>query len=270
MSGATAMMETAAAAVRSGACVASALAIGPESVSDARRRVRTIAEELGLPPALVGDFAVITSELVTNALRYGGDRVVYRGGRPVAGLPELWLYLRGIERPELVVTVFDTGDFWTSTVRVPASGRDVDNVNGRGLQIIAALAGEAGGRWGLHPSRSRLGEQRLAGTAVWAALPVPKSVRVPLSAEARPEEAVSRLVELLRSRGIGGLIAQASEQDAVLSMPGLTVWFRRGAYVWQSAAGGRLSAGAADLVDAVEQIVAEYEEARCKAGDARA
>lgn len=267
MSGATAMLATAAAAVRSGVCVASALAIRPESVSDARQRARTVAEELSLPSALVGDLAVITSELVTNALRFGGDQVIYDGGRPVAGLPELWLYLRGTERPELVVTVFDTGDFWASTVQAPASGRDTDEVNGRGLQIIAALAEEAGGRWGLRPSRSRLGEQRLPGTAVWAALPLAESAWVPLPAEARPEEAISRLAELLRSRGITGLIAQATEQEAVLSLPGLTVWFHRGTYVWQSAA-GPLGAGAADVVDAAEQIIAEYEKARCKEGDA--
>lgn len=269
MSGATAMLETAAAAVRSGACVASVLAISPEAVSDARRRVRTVAEDLGMPPALVGDLTVITSELVTNALRHGGDRVVCHDGRPVAGLPELWLYLRGTKRPELVVTVFDTGDFWANTVQAPANGRDVAGVNGRGLQIIAALAEEAGSRWGLHPSRSRLGEQRLAGTAVWAALPVPESVWIPLPAEVRPKEAISRLLELLRSRGIGGLIAQATGQEAVLSLPRLTVWFRRGAYVWQSAT-GRLSAGAADVVDVAEQVIAESERPQRKGRDAHA
>lgn len=269
MSGATTMPTTAAAAMRSGACVASALAISPKSVSDARQRVRTVAEELSLPSTLFDDLSVITSELVTNALRYGGDRVVYHGGRPVAGLPELWLYLRGTERPELVVTVFDTGDFWASTVQAPASGLDTDEVNGRGLQIIAALTEEAGGRWGLRPSRSRLGEQRLPGTAVWAALPLAESAWVPRPAEAMPEEAINRLAELLRSRGITGLIARATEQEAVLSLPALTVWFHRGTYAWQSAA-GRLSSGAADLVDVAEQIIAGYEKARCKEGDAHA
>ncbi|WP_345433319.1 ATP-binding protein [Actinoallomurus vinaceus] len=237
------------------------MALTPASVSDARRRVRTVAEELGMSSTLVDDLVVITSELTTNALRHGGGRLVCHGGRPVAGLPELWLYLRGSKRPELVTTVFDTGDFWASAVPAPASGRDVIGEDGRGLQIIAALAEAAGGQWGVHPSRSRLGEQRLAGTAVWVALPVSEPVRLPLTRAVGPDESIGRLVELLRSRGVGGLIARATGQEAVLSLPRLTVWFRQGTYIWQGTT-GRLSADAGDVVDAAEQIIAEYERAR--------
>jgi hypothetical protein len=169
--------------------------------------------------------------------------------------------VRGSRRPELVVTVFDTGDFWMQPVSVPPNGLDVAGVDGRGLQIIAALAEEAGGRRGLHPSRSRLGEQRLKGTAVWVAFPVPELVRAPAPVEVSPAEAIRRLAELLRARGVGDLIARACEHEAVLSLSGLTVWFGRGTYSWQSAV-GRVRVAVADVVDVAEQILAETELAR--------
>lgn len=249
------------AVVRSGACVATALPVSAESVSHARRRVRTVARGLGLTPERVDDLVVITAELTTNALAHGGGRMVYHIDRPVAGLPELWLYVRGSRRPELVVTVFDTGDFWMQPVSVPPNGLDVAGVDGRGLQIIAALAEEAGGRRGLHPSRSRLGEQRLKGTAVWVAFPVPELVRAPAPVEVSPAEAIRRLAELLRARGVGDLIARACEHEAVLSLSGLTVWFGRGTYSWQGPA-GRVRVAVADVVDVAEQILAETELAR--------
>ncbi|MEV5747988.1 ATP-binding protein [Actinoallomurus sp. NPDC052308] len=245
-------------AVRSGACVAVPLPIRPESAHTARQVVGRVAEQLGLPSTLADDLMLVASELATNALRHGGGRVRYRGDQPVEGLPELWLYLRGTRRTELVVTAFDTGEFWDAGVRVPENGAVLPGVSGRGLQIVAALAETAGGRWGMHPSRARLGEGRPAGTAVWFAVPVPDHARVSTRGATTPAGAIDELRELLRLRGLDHLIARTNGREAVLSLPGLTVWYRRESYSWCTSSGVR-HVVVADVVDAGEQVLAESE-----------
>jgi hypothetical protein len=253
-------MDSPAVAVRAGACAAWALPRSPECAGQARRVVREVAGEFGLAAGFVDDLLVVTSELVTNALVHGGDHVLEREGRPVAGLPELWLYLRGSSPTELVLTVYDAGTSWSRTL---AAGGEGLRENGRGLPIVAALARQAGGCWGRHATRSRLGERRLPGTAVWFARPLPSSAGVgPVPVAVVPGDAVARLAELLRGRGLDRLITRANGVEAVLSLPaGLTVWCRYGCFSWHAAAGPqRCPVG--DVVDATERVLAEVERAR--------
>src|SRR6185437_6798288 len=168
----------------------------------ARQVFRDAVSEVGLEPELLDDGILMASELAANTLHAravagtggGGDRLVSvapdMGGEPISsagpvpqppqdasavtGLPELWLYLRGLgSRRELVCKVFDGYRGWRhglapSASRIPAQG--VQAVTGRGLQIVQELSR---GRWGHHPTRARLGGRGTRGKAVWFAVPAP-------------------------------------------------------------------------------------------------
>ncbi|MEU4411166.1 ATP-binding protein [Streptosporangium sp. NPDC023963] len=115
----------------------------PTSVRDARSLVR---RELSLWGAddLIDDCMLIVSELVTNAVRYGGAACALRirGGRSLV-------------RGEL----FDPGE---GAIRVCA--RDMNATGGRGLQIVDSLADD----WGVaHPPSG--------GKIVWFVLGLPTS-----------------------------------------------------------------------------------------------
>src|ERR1019366_8683911 len=69
---------------------------------------------MNLPADLVHDGVTMTSELAANTLHAQGN-VEFSGSRqrPVSGMPELWLYLRGRGAGcELVCKVFDSGPCW--------------------------------------------------------------------------------------------------------------------------------------------------------------
>ncbi|MGH3382505.1 MAG: ATP-binding protein, partial [Actinoallomurus sp.] len=147
-------------AVRAGGCAAWELGLDEVLVARTRRLVGSVAAGLRLPDGLAGDLVLGASELATNVWLHGGGQVVVEDGRPVAGLPEVWVYARGTAPRELVVSVFDTGEWAEATTDVPAIGvPDPAAEHGRGLQIVAGLAAGAGGRWGRHLSRSRLGRR---------------------------------------------------------------------------------------------------------------
>ncbi|GAA3411396.1 ATP-binding protein [Streptosporangium vulgare] len=117
----------------------------PASVRDARALVR---RELSLWGAddLIDDCMLIVSELVTNAVRYGGAACALRiqGGGS---------YVRG--------ELFDPGE---GAPRVCA--RDMEATGGRGLQIVDSLADD----WGVaHPPSG--------GKIVWFVLGLPTPSR---------------------------------------------------------------------------------------------
>ncbi|WP_329084886.1 MULTISPECIES: ATP-binding protein [unclassified Streptosporangium] len=136
-----------------GECLLSA---APTSVRDARSLVR---RELSLWGAddLIDDCVLIVSELVTNAVRYGGAACALRirgGGNLVRG------------------ELFDPG---AGTPRLCA--RDMDATGGRGLQIVDSLADD----WGVaHPPSG--------GKIVWFVLGLP--------APTRPRPAVAPVLQL--------------------------------------------------------------------------
>ncbi|WP_345441624.1 ATP-binding protein [Actinoallomurus vinaceus] len=259
-------MESAADALRAGACVAWELP-GDRMVRHARRIVSDVVSGLGVPEDFVHTATVAVSELATNALVHGSAHAALESGPPVTGLPELWLYVRGTALPrELVLSVFDMGlgASW-SAATVPAVGvPDAESESGRGLQILGALAEESQGRWGMHPSRAPLGAYRLPGTAAWLALPLPSEIRAgPAFRDISPAEAIESLASHLRHRGIDGdeLQARVNGRAARLSVRHLTVWALNGAYRWCGASGPRRRP-LADVVDATDQILAETELAR--------
>jgi PAS domain S-box-containing protein len=109
-----------------------------EAVAEARHLVTSYLAERGIPSALVADAALVTSELVTNAVRYGR--------------PPIDLRTR-IEAHEVLIEVRDREVYQPRKLR-PGE----DDEHGRGLQIVAALAD----RWGTRPTEQ--------GKAVWCVL----------------------------------------------------------------------------------------------------
>lgn len=112
----------------------------------ARRHLRSAGAEL--PRDLLETALLLTSELVTNAVKYGGDHIVLS----VADEPDL-----------LRVEVHDDG------ARVPRLGAAENHaVGGRGLLLVESLAHE----WGI--ARGGAGETRGRasgpGKSVWFAL----------------------------------------------------------------------------------------------------
>ena len=117
--------------------------------------------------------------------------------------PEIWLYLRGTGRTrELVCKVFDTERGWTVGADPGMGKAPLDSVNGRGLQVVAGLSA---GQWGCHLTRSRLGNWKVPGKAVWFALRIPPAV----AARSRragprysPDWLIDELEAMLADRGL--------------------------------------------------------------------
>ncbi|MCQ4207569.1 ATP-binding protein [Streptomyces longispororuber] len=117
-----------------------------ESVPAARRYVCELLQQWGVRGDLLGELAVIASELVTNAVCHtASDTVVVQ--------ISLW-------PTEVVLTVTDEGPGPQQPLAArPADG---DREHGRGLLLVEELAT----RWGAHP--------HIDGTRVWAAIDVPQ------------------------------------------------------------------------------------------------
>jgi anti-sigma regulatory factor (Ser/Thr protein kinase) len=110
----------------------------PASSAQARRHLRATCAEL--PPVLLQTALLLTSELVTNAVRYGGTRIV--------------LTVRGTSGT-LRVEVHDDGPLLPHlAVARPTA------VGGRGLHLVEALADQ----WGTRP------ESPQPGKSVWFTL----------------------------------------------------------------------------------------------------
>jgi hypothetical protein len=241
------------------------LALDGTCAREARLVFREAASGLGLPGDLVYDGVTMASELAANTL-YAQENVQFEGAArsPVAGVPELWLYLRrAADRWELTCKVFDSLADWKCGSPPGPGGTRAHAGGGRGLQIVAGLSG---GRWGHHLSRSRLGGWRVPGKAVWFAQPVQAGC-VPARlqrARLHPCQVSSRLEVMLADRGLGASLLRAGEAGAGISVlsvrRGLTVWCLPNTVMWRTRSGVYEQRMLTDLEDTAERIVSLCEE----------
>lgn len=121
----------------------------PASAGEVRRQLGADLTDAGIAPAVIGDAALVLSELVGNAVRYG---------RPLPGgvLEVSW----SLDGDSLWLRVSDGGGP-SVPVRHQAGPEDV---RGRGLAIVAALARD----WGVEQSHNGTGPM----STVWVELPV--------------------------------------------------------------------------------------------------
>ena len=124
----------------------------PESVREARVFARRTLQRWGLPE-LFDNVGLVTSELVTNALRHG---VRPGGPHPGAEPPSVRLSLAHWTS-RLVCSVRDPSD-QGPMARTP----DFIAESGRGLHLVASCSDA----WGWHPLAG-------AGKVVWALFPAP-------------------------------------------------------------------------------------------------
>jgi hypothetical protein len=250
------------AGISSGGCFSRPLPIDTTCAAAARRFFREAVSSLAIPAGLVHDGVTMASELAANTLH--AQRNVAPAGarqRSAAGIPEMWVYLRGSGRTrELVCKVFDTERGWAPGNRPGMSDAPLDSVSGRGLQVVAGLSA---GQWGCHLSRSRLGNWKVPGKAVWFSLRIPPAAMPDHLGRPRysPEWLIDELEDMLSDRGLSSIVRADLDGISVLSVSRyLTVW-RHGAEVsWRSPSGGYERMDLTDLVDVVEQIVCAHEE----------
>jgi hypothetical protein len=236
--------------VWTGGCLVWPLPPDPSCASVIRSRLRAVMGGLRLPEPLTYDAATIGSELGSNVWRHA------LGGRtpvppPAAGLPELWVYLRGAG-PELVVKVFDSTP-WLGTPGPQTRRPTAVAENGRGLEVMAALVAEHGGSWEVHRTRSRLGAKPVPGKAVTFALPFPHDRSGPTRRPAPTAAEGARLLRTeLAARGIGPLYGSDGWEIALVNVStDLTIWIRDGYFIVPTAGRHPLI----DAVEAAEQIV---------------
>jgi len=252
--------------VRVGGCFARPLPLDRTCSSAARSFFREAVAGLDLPGDLVHDGITMASELAANTLHALGN-VEYSGNkqRAVSGIPEFWLYLRGRgARTEVVCKIFDSEPGWSVDALEQPGKAPLEQVGGRGLQVVAALSA---GQWGGHPTRGRLGAWKVAGKAVWFALRVPPTAESARYGrrELNAEQAVDELEAMLTDRGLGARLVRAEEpggQISVLSVSRhLTVWRHGKMLSWRAHEGAYQQMHVYDLVDVAEQIVCAHEEA---------
>ena len=248
-----------------GGCFARPLPIDTTCAAAARSYFREATSALSLPSGLLHDGVTMASELAANTL-HAQRSAAATGAAPqrvAAGIPELWLYLRGTGRTrELVCKVFDTERDWNAGAAPGMTGAPEDSVSGRGLQVVAGLSA---GQWGCHLSRSRLGNWRVPGKAVWFALRIPPAALPSHVGRPRysPEWLTDELEAMFADRGLAGGIVRADMDDiSVLSLSRhLTVWRHGDQVCWRAPSALYQQFELADLVEVVEQIVCAHEEA---------
>jgi anti-sigma regulatory factor (Ser/Thr protein kinase) len=246
-----------------GGCFVRPLPIDTTCASVARRFFREAASTLAIPSGLLHDGVTMASELAANTLhaqRTGARGAIHQ--RSAAGIPEIWLYLRGTGRTrELVCKVFDTERSWSAGAEPGMGKAPLDSVSGRGLQVVAGLSA---GQWGCHLTRSRLGNWKVPGKAVWFALRIPPAALPDHVGRPRysPEWLINELEAMLGDRGLSGSIVRADmEGISVLSISQyLTVWRHGGTVSWRTSSGPYHRMDLADLVEVAEQIVCAHEE----------
>jgi len=248
-----------------GSCCAWPLSLSATCAREARRLFAEAASGLGLADDLVYDGMTMASELAANTL-YAQENIQFEGvaPAPVAGAPELWLYLRcTADRWELVCKTFDSLAGWKCGSPPAAGGARPEAVDGRGLQLVAGLSG---GRWGHHLSRSRLGHWKVPGKAVWFAQPVQASCVPARLKRARllPWQVSRQLEVMLADRGLGDSILRAGEAGTGISVlsvrRGLTVWCLPNTVMWRASSGIYEQRPLTDLEDTAERIVRLCEE----------
>jgi hypothetical protein len=219
---------------------------------------------LQLPSGLLHDGVTMASELAANTLHAHRSTNRDQGRhRAAAGIPEIWLYLRGTGRTrELVCKVFDTERGWNAGVAPGMTRAPEDSVSGRGLQVVAGLSA---GQWGCHLSRSRLGNWRVPGKAVWFGLRIPPAALASQLGRPRysPDWLTDELEAMVADRGLASGIMRADlDATTVLSLSRhLTVWRHADQVYWQSVTGAYQQVDLADLIEVAEQVVCAHEEA---------
>lgn len=253
--------------VSAGGCSTSPLPMDASCAATARQLFRAAATGIGVPDEAIYDGVTMASELAANTM-HARAAVQFDGvlGCPVAGAPELWLYLRrAAGQQELVCKVFDALPGWKNgqpPAPPSAGGSAEEEESGRGLCVVHGLSE---GRWGHHLTRARLGGWKVSGKAVWFAQPVPPGTALDRFRHAQPGslQAAAILERMLADRGLGHIVradAPASGMSVLSIRRGLTVWVRSRVVSWTSRTGGREWREFADLVDAAEQIVCAHEE----------
>ena len=122
----------------------------PSSVAVARGRIGAELRGAGLPATVVADAALVTSELLSNAILHA---------RP---LPDACIRLSWILSATAVEVIVSDGG---SATRPRAARPSLSSIGGRGLGIVEHLCSS----WGV-----RADEQ---GTTVWAVVPAPRDGR---------------------------------------------------------------------------------------------
>ncbi|MGI8332011.1 ATP-binding protein [Actinomadura scrupuli] len=231
----------------------------------ARSVVKAVFGALGLPPGVTYDTAVALSELATNVHRHARQAAPPHAPRqavalpdaardaakPPAGGPELWAYLRGGTCPEVVLKMYDSAPWRGSPGPLrPPPGAE----GGRGLEVVAALTAEHGGRWGVHRTRSRLGGGAVPGKAVYVALPLPAGRALPAP---KPYRVVAgELHDLLAARGLGRMHRSCGYGMAVICVrAGVHLWIRADSLSYCAPGQGTRRYPPADTVEVAEQVV---------------
>lgn len=254
--------------MRSGGCFVRQLPLDVSCAGAARRFFREALAGSDLPGDLIHDGITMASELAANTLNaHGNIEFGGQGHRPVSGMPEFWLYLRGCgSGRELVCKIFDSEPGWDAGEPLPVGAAvpaGPDSVRGRGLQMVAGLSA---GRWGHHLSRGRLGAWKVQGKAVWFALRIPPGSDLATSERLAPRgsKAIVELAIALADRGLGAGLVPVTEPGgdlAVLSVSRrLTVWCRGEVVWWQEPDGGYDQLPVTELVEASERIVCAHED----------
>jgi hypothetical protein len=164
---------------------------------------------------------------------------------------------------ELVCGVFDSSPV-IALPRLAVAGDGSYATSGRGLGIVNELSG---GRWGVHPTRSRLGGS-VPGKLIWFGLELPPMLagrfcRPPLD----PAEAGRALRTRLKDRGVAPVYLSHRWDLAVVSLPyGLTVWCQDGRFRWRRGQAAPAVHPVADLPAVAERLVSRFEELRRDAG----
>ena len=233
--------------LENGGCAALPLPGGEVIAPVARAHVSSLLPALGLSVQDVDDVTLMVSELATNVLQHAAS------GDGCAGA-ELWVYQRGDGRghDELVVKAFDTLREWRGRPDDPGRMRE----HGRGLEIIDILTE---GRWGYHPSRSRLSSPSVRGKATWFALPISRTRIARRRRHGRAADgaqAMRVLRSLLAQRGLDHLSLREEFGCCVLSGQGdLAVWCEEGAFRWRARCGEGGELPITDITEVCERLV---------------
>jgi anti-sigma regulatory factor (Ser/Thr protein kinase) len=220
---------------------------GPKAAGTARAIVCSVFGELGVSPAAIDSAQMIISEIATNAVVHGArDRV------------EMWAHVAHRLRPTITVKVFDAAPWRGPGEFSVAPAAASDACGGRGLLIVDTLTAEAGGRWGVHPSRSRLGPEPMPGKAVYFTVPLPETSPVP--ADPPPWPAHERVRALACARGLRPCVSLGPEATVVHFPVGLWVWVKGESLLYERPGHGVVRHPVSDVVEVVEQIVRHSEE----------
>lgn len=214
----------------------------------ARAIVRSVFGELCILPDVLDDAQTIISEIATNAVLHGaGDRV------------EMWAHVSYRTRPAVTLKIFDAAP-WRGPGDVPIPPAEPsDACGGRGLLLVSALTAETGGRWGVHPTRSRLGPDPVPGKAVYFTVPLPATSPI-LSAPAPRWPAHERVCALADARGLRPRTALGPEATVIRFTGGLWLRVKGESLLYERPGHGVVRHPVSDAVEVVEQIVRHSEE----------